>query len=568
MVKLSNEDFKNIQKEIENIELNNNLKDYHAFIFWFIDTAFEFPHEKILNSICDGTHDKGVDAVLIDPIELKVTIIQSKYEHAGGKVQINENEIKLFATVKNYFDSRNSLKSAIEKGNQVTKRLMNEAFEAIRKQKYSLELIFISTHKSAPHLENLIYDTFGYGKNEFRIYHHERIIQLFNDKMRDFTPSLGVYNLPFVDSNKFIIRTNPNKSWVLTIKIEEIRSLVNKYEDDLFRKNVRLFLGKNITNKKIIGTLDKDPDNFWYFNNGISILCDNANIVMEKGYIRLENPQIVNGCQTCMSIKDFDGDLNGEILVRIIESTNHDFINFLTLYQNSSNPVNNRDLKSNDPVQVRLKHEFRKQGYYLEIKRGEEYEKMSKKYPAIKSEFNGNVIKNGDVAKLLAAIKISPAFALSSGNEKFFGDYYDKIFTPNLSTFNCLAPYYLFKIIRDTYAGDTKEFYDFEKDWVFKNRALYYVLDFIHKSMMKVGQCEREFIELYNNSNKNKRLLSEIDKIINKYYVYIYKTWDETEYYNTFLQNSKTKKNILIKYETQINKLDERTEKIFTDVLS
>jgi len=565
---MSNEDFKNIQKEIENIELNNNLKDYHAFIFWFIDTAFEFPQEKILNSICDGTHDKGVDAVLIDPIELKVTIIQSKYEHAGRKVQINENEIKLFATVKNYFDSRNSLKSAIEKGNQVTKRLMNEAFEAIRKKKYSLELIFISTHKSAPHLENLIYDTFGYGENEFRIYHYERIIQLFNDKMRDFTPSLGVYNLPFVDSNKLIIRTNPNKSWVLTIKIEEIRSLVNKYEDDLFRKNVRLFLGKNITNKKIIGTLDKDPANFWYFNNGISILCDNANIVMEKGYIRLENPQIVNGCQTCMSIKDFDGDLNGEILVRIIESTNHDFINFLTLYQNSSNPVNNRDLKSNDPVQVRLKHEFRKQGYYLEIKRGEEYEKMSKKYPAIKSEFNGNVLKNGDVAKLLAAIKISPAFALSSGNEKFFGDYYDKIFTPNLSTFNCLAPYYLFKIIRDTYAGDTKEFYDFDKDWVFKNRALYYVLDFIHKSMMKVGQCEREFIEFYNNSNKNKRLLNEIDKIINKYYEYIYKTWDETEYYNTFLQNSKTKKNIIIKYETQINKLDERTNNIFTEMLS
>ena len=52
-----------------------------------------------MNSICDGTHDKGIDAVIIDPIELKVLIIQSKYERAGGQVQINENEVKLLALI-------------------------------------------------------------------------------------------------------------------------------------------------------------------------------------------------------------------------------------------------------------------------------------------------------------------------------------------------------------------------------------------------------------------------------------------------------------------------------------
>ncbi|GAG63198.1 unnamed protein product, partial [marine sediment metagenome] len=99
------------------------------------------------------------------------------------------------------------------------------------------------------------------------------------------------------------------KSWVLTISVEEIRSLVNKYEDKLFRKNVRNFLGKSRTNKKIIETLDKDPAHFWYYNNGITILCDKANIVMEKGYVRLENPQIVNGCQTVKSIQKYDGEV-------------------------------------------------------------------------------------------------------------------------------------------------------------------------------------------------------------------------------------------------------------------
>ncbi len=562
---MSAENFKNIQKEIEDIQLENNQKDYHAFIFWFIDTAFGYPKEQILNSICDGTHDKGIDSVLIDPIELKVIIIQSKYERAGGQVQINENEIKLLSTVKSYFDSRSSLSGAISKGNQATKRLMNEAFDAIRKKNYSLELIFISTHRYAPQLDDLIYNTFGFAENEFRVFHYERIIQLYNDKMRDFTPSLGVYNLPFVDSNKTIIRPTPHKSWVLTVTIEEIRSFVNKYGDDLFRKNVRLFLGKNRTNKKIIETLDKDPTNFWYYNNGITILCDKANIVMENGYIRLENPQIVNGCQTCMSVKDFDGDLKSEILVRIVESTDHEFINFLTLYQNSSNPVRNRDLKSNDPVQVRLKHEFKRQGHYFEIKRGEEYDKMAKKYPAIKSELNGYIVNNELIAKLLVAIKISPAVALSSGSDKFFGDYYDRIFTSNLSTFNCLAPFYLYDTIRDTYVGNTKEFHEFDKDWVFKNRAIYYVLDFIYQSMIKIEKGEKNFVSFYENSNEDEyqKFLKRLGKIINKYFDYIYKTWDKIEYYNTYLQNSKTKKNILIQFEMKINELDEETKNIF-----
>ena len=566
---MSGGDFEKFQKEIEDIELDNRLADYHAFIFWFIETAFGYPKNKILNSICDGTRDKGVDAVIIDPIELKVIVIQSKYERLGGQVQISDNEIKLLAAVRNYFDSRSSLKAAITRGNQATRRLMNEAFDAIRKSGYTLELIFISTHKKAPHLDDLVSNTLGFTENEFKVYDYRRIMQRYYDKMRDFTPSLGVYPLPFVDPDKAIIKTSGYKSWVLSVSIEDICNLVNKYEDRLFRKNVRNFLGKSRTNKKIIETLDKDPTNFWYYNNGITILCDKANIIMEKGYVRLENPQIVNGCQTVKSIAKFDGELKGEVMVRIIESTDHEFVNFLTLYQNSSNPVRNRDLKSNDPVQIRLKHEFRRRGYYYEIKRGEEYDKMARKYPALKSEFGGNVINNELVAKLLAATNMSPSVALSSGSDKFFGDYYDRIFISNLSTFNCLSRFYLHTIIRDTYKGNTKRFYAFDKDWVFKNRALFYVLYFLRRSLGKQRDWEKDFVSFIENSTyaDYQKFFKKIKNIINEYFMYIYKTWDGVEYYNTYLQNSKTMKKILTKHKTEIRELDKKTEQILREVL-
>jgi len=290
---------------------------------------------------------------------------------------------------------------------------------------------------------------------------------------------------------------------------------------------------------------------------------------MEKGYVRLENPQVVNGCQTVKSIQKFDGELKSEIMVRITESTDHEFINFLTLYQNSSNPVRNRDLKSNEPVQIRLKHELRRQGYYYEIKRGEEYKTMAKKYPSLKSEFNDRVINNEEVAKLLAALKISPATALSRGSDKFFSDHYDTIFTSNLSTFNCLAPFHLYSIIRNTYAGNTKKFYSFDKDWIFKNRALYYVLAFIYQSTSKSEKWEKDFVSFYEKLTGSERgeFFKKLEGTINKYFEYIYKTWDEVEYYNTFLQSSKTMKNIQTKYGAEISQLDKKTKEIFQEVL-
>ncbi|GFP34134.1 hypothetical protein HKBW3S42_02474, partial [Candidatus Hakubella thermalkaliphila] len=97
--------YENLLKEIEEITYTDNLKDYHDFVYWFIEVSFGIGKEQILNSICDGTHDKWVDAVIIDDIERKVTVIQSKFEHRGNKVQIAESEIKLFTTVKNYFES-------------------------------------------------------------------------------------------------------------------------------------------------------------------------------------------------------------------------------------------------------------------------------------------------------------------------------------------------------------------------------------------------------------------------------------------------------------------------------
>ena len=565
--------YENLVNEIEEIGVNNDLKDYHAFVYWFIETNLGTGRHKILNSICDGSHDKGIDAVIIDDIEKRVTVIQSKFERDGNKVQVKESEIKLFSAVKKYFDSRKAMDAAITRGNAVTKRLMTEAFDAVCKKNYSVELAFITTHKSAPQLNNLIYDTYGFKYGEFLIYDYQQIMQLYSDKLRDFTPHLGAYHLPYRDADKNIIRTSTiHKAWVLTIPLDEIRSMVNKYGNKLFMKNVRNFLGDNRCNKGIQDTIKSDPDNFWYYNNGISILCDDANIVMESKYVRIVNPQIVNGCQTVRSIEKFKGDLKGDVMVRVIASKDHEFIDRITLYQNSSNPVEKRDLKSNDPIQVRLKREFRLRGWYYEVKRGESLKDMIKKYPAMKQQYKGRYntyrkINNEEVAKTLAAIKINPGTAYSEGSEKFFDENYTDLFHSQISTFNCLSSNIVFWMIINTYKGAKNSFYGFKKANSFKNPASFYVLRFIYELIGNKDFFEKKLVSFYESANDKTYEVFEksMSSIISKNFEVIHKAWkaSKEESHTTYLKNSSTILDITKRYPKDIKKLRSQTKKIF-----
>ena len=49
---------------------------------------------------------------------------------------------------------------------------------------------------------------------------------------------------------------------------------------------------------------------FWFFNNGITIVCDGCDIVdnADNPHMKLKNLQIVNGCQTSMTLAAMESD--------------------------------------------------------------------------------------------------------------------------------------------------------------------------------------------------------------------------------------------------------------------
>ena len=172
---------------------------------------------------------------------------------------------------------------------------------------------------------------------------------------------------------------------VSSVRLRDFASLVREAGNGLFHSNIRNFLHKTPINKGIKNTLQMEPDRFWFYNNGVTIVCDEYKIT--KGVLSISEPQVVNGCQTARSVSDYfsertpgelsPSEMNALLLVRVIrtkrganENAKKILRDSITRYTNSQNAVKGLDFYALDNFQRELQRMFADIGYYYEIQRG------------------------------------------------------------------------------------------------------------------------------------------------------------------------------------------------------
>jgi hypothetical protein len=157
------------------------------------------------------------------------------------------------------------------------------------------------------------------------------------------------------------------------------------HEWNLFDWNVRLQLPRSRVNRRIVESLKtaRGRKSFHHYNNGILITCRSYRVDEARKRVRLKGPQIVNGCQTVCAIRDAYNDLtpreqrdfdeNVMVQVKVIKSTNPQFLGELVVTTNDQNPMSSRNLKSNASEQKDLQRAFRgvPESWFYERKDGE-----------------------------------------------------------------------------------------------------------------------------------------------------------------------------------------------------
>ena len=139
----------------------------------------------------------------------------------------------------------------------------------------------------------------------------------------------------------------------------------------LFAKNLRKFTGSTEVNEGIKDTLVKDPSKFWYFNNGITILCNSlkkkalGGSKRTSGVFVCEGVSVVNGAQTVGCIGEIaasspDALANARVGVRLISLAKcpEEFGTDITRAANTQNRIERRDFAALDPEQDRLRKDL------------------------------------------------------------------------------------------------------------------------------------------------------------------------------------------------------------------
>lgn len=384
----------------------NITKPEWAFNYWILDKLFYEDEELIESKIIDYK-DLGVDVFEIYEDTKDIFVIQNKYFDTA-KISA--------AYVQHDFLERVTV--ALENGTYTKSPELQSAFTKFKDDPdFKLHLQIFITNNDICQSANDYVKSFNLSHPKYiaNIYYLDDIAERYYGEAKENKKNLTAY----IDSvNGGTVLNINNRDYKLENIIDAkyifapVVTIFKMFEKalkegyPLFDKNIRDYLGNTGVNKNIYNTLldSNDRKNFFYYNNGITIICDsikrsphnpeaaNLNIQFE-----IFNPQIVNGCQTVNSIYQVLKNVNPNeldtqfkdafVMLKVLEINRSDegqeiLYKNIVKYNNSQNSIDEKTFVSNTAIFARLQNEFEDKGFLLLIKQSDK-NTFSEKYKVV-----------------------------------------------------------------------------------------------------------------------------------------------------------------------------------------
>ena len=388
--------------EFSEVELSP-LEKGRRFAFKMVTQWLDLNEDDEDLVICDGSGDGGIDIAYLRRSEVDASsgneqegesvdgdiwyLFQSKYGAAfQGHETIYSEGRKIISTLV----GENSALS--ESTSRVLGRL--EIFRKQASERDRIVLVFAT--------DSAMSESDRQALNDLRVLGKERIGGLIDvedvslktiwEKTRDAAtqPALSLrIKGSFVDPSSGLR--------VGTVSLIDLYEFLKGYRektgnlDQLYERNVRQFLGgRRKINKGIAQTLQKKPEIFGLYNNGITIVVSDFSTRKDDDSCLLFDPYVVNGCQTTktiweelsqrleaggtghnVTINDWRARAERGVVVTKIVKSDSASINEITRYTNSQNAVREQDFLALRKDFANWKNDMdSKYQVFLEIQRG------------------------------------------------------------------------------------------------------------------------------------------------------------------------------------------------------
>ena len=481
----------------------NDVEKGNNFLQWVLTRVYEATEDDAADAIVDGANDLGIDAYLpVDFSDDKIRLFQSKY----GTSHSTDAIVKFKEDVKRLLE-RDVTKMRPELAHLVTN---------IREKNLKIKCCYVTDQKV------------DYEDDEVEIVDINEIIQKLWDRIKK--PAAGKKS-----SLKLEKMLRYENTILGILKLRELTDFVIKNRDYVFESNIRQWMQfKTSVNKGLRDTLQNNPDKFFYYNNGITIVVSDIEEFGEND-LMLHAPQIVNGAQTSNSILDHakrTKNMDGSMTVTIIKADNEQDQNNITKYRNSQNSVRGKDLVSLMDFHKSIKSQLKNYRYFYEIQAGS----FDSKTKSEQAEYEGDttynnylpdnhkkvIVAKDAIQALVAGIEQRPTEAYSSPAQFLpRGSKYDQVFNENLKDDYKLLFYpYLVK----EYAKKVLKYGKQGKHKTKRYATLFYVAVYfriLHKKMLQTkGDFKLDILKLepvFRSFKLNSRILKLADIVVTKF---------------------------------------------------
>lgn len=518
----------------KNSELNAIQKARIGFYYLVFELLFGETQRYDVNSyIIDddfsdqvkGTTNKdlGIDAVYVDETEKTIYLLNFKFR---GKFQRSSNkpkydEVRSAETFLNNLMHKEEFEKLKSRNDVEQYRKTINKIEKLKnlndEDNYRIVLYMVTNDNSTVHNDDPGIQAFAkqFEWLEIRDYNlaniqkeleihspdNEAVLELDNRLVLE-------HNIAYTSTKSYIIEldlthilriTNTNEALRKAPRLEEGSDLMTMELDfDILFDNVRDYLPNSKINKKIAKTLSKESQNFFLYNNGLTITAETITAEAVKfnnsTRLTLKNYQVVNGGQTLRSIylyknntkEDIDTVLknlvNSSVLVRLLATnTDEELTSKISEYTNSQNPIKELDLRSVDRIQRVIEKRLDQENIHYQRKRGRGRTTKRNYVYSISMEKLGQI---------LFAFEGKPESAGNSKSQIFSDSYYPILFNEEPKLLETIIEQIkIYDKVGLEYSKTSYDYYDQKAYYIlylyrcFPKKDILYCIDFLEENL-------------------------------------------------------------------------------------
>ena len=362
-------------------EYNEYNTDSLAFAHWYLKNYHKLQEQDIAEALIDGAGDLGIDSVIIDEENQVLTVMQYKFpaKKENIKNEIDQGEVlKTWNGFMTLISNERCYEGSNAKFAEFKSRLENSIITHFR-------ICFVSYNRGIVANRSIVESNAEAFRqdtgSELEIVYHDRdaIANIYEKLNRKNSISVSLKYKQMQPA--YNVQTRKIDSYVGFVNGKELVQGISNNIATIFDENIRLYEYGSSVNNGInrTATSTDQADMFYFYNNGIVFICDQAQNSPASNEIFLTGASVVNGCQTLNTLYNAvqNGKLNDSvyILVRVISIADYSERMRITEFLNSQTPIRDSYFIANHTIVRDLQEKLLEKGYFLE-RQVNEYEYM------------------------------------------------------------------------------------------------------------------------------------------------------------------------------------------------